>query len=174
MVLTYYFYWNFYNCVVCPTEELNNCNCPITTYAVFIGSITGNILTVISMLNTSYTDCPANTGTIQVGQYIYGKVNSFLSSTIMNQISGTPGGVGTYRIENDFDNYMEIVPAQEILSISNLGIEECAAVPLRLYGVETLSVGPTGCAGSLIDTIVYNINVANKTCLLYTSPSPRD
>ena len=154
---------NFYNCVVCPAEELNNCNCPITTYAVFLGSITGNILTVTSILDTSYTDCPSNTGTIQVGQYIYGKVNSFLSSVIVEQLSGTPGGVGTYRIENDFDNYMEIVPAQEIVSISNLGIEECAAVPLRLYGVETLSVGPTGCAGSLIDTIVYNINIANKT-----------
>ena len=153
----------FYGCEICPPEELNNCNCPISTYSVFNGSIDGNVLTVSLMLNTSYTDCPANVGTIRVGQYVYGKSNSFLSSVIVNQLSGVPGGVGTYTIQNDFDNYMEIVPEQEMLSISNLGIEECAAVPLRIYGVETLSVGPTGDCRSVIDTLTYNLNIANKT-----------
>ena len=81
-------------------------------------------------------------GTIKIGQRIYGRSSQFLSFTIIEQNSGSPGGIGTYTIKNNFDNYMEIVLEQDILSISDDGIEECGAIPLRIYGVETLSIGP--------------------------------
>lgn len=153
---------NFYNCTVCPEPQLEACNCPIPTYAVFTGNITGNQLTVTAIQNTSYTSCPPAFGTIQIGQRIYGQTTQFLASTIVSQVSGVPGGTGVYTIQNNFDDYSTNVPAQTMLSISDLGIEECAAVPLRIYGVETLSVGPLDC-DQIMDAISYNINIANKT-----------
>lgn len=153
---------NFYDCTVCPTVSLNNCNCPIPVYAVFTGSISGNLLTVTSVLDTSYTNCPPVVGEIKVGQRVYGQTAQFLNSVIVNQVSGTPGGSGVYTISNEFDQSQD-VSEQTILSISDIGIEECAAIPLRIYGVETLSVGPVLPCGSLINAISYNINIANKS-----------
>jgi hypothetical protein len=153
---------NFYGCPICPSLNETNCNCPIPSYAVFIGSITGNILNVTSLLDTSYTSCPPSIGNIQVGQRIYGQTTKFLSSLIISQISGNTGGIGTYTIRNNFDNYSQIVEPQTILSISDLGLEECGSVPLLIYGVETLSVGPLQC-NQILSAISYNINIANKT-----------
>jgi len=153
---------NFYNCNSCPTEDISNCDCPIDVYSVFQGSISGNVLTVTQIENVSLTDCPPSEGTMKIGQQVYGKTEQFLDSTIVSQTSGTTGGIGTYIIKNSFDESLNI-SSQEMLSLSVIGIEECTKVPLRLYGVETLSVGPLGDCNTLLSNITYNINIANRT-----------
>ena len=153
---------NFYGCQVCPSIDETNCNCPIPSYAVFIGSISGNTLTVTSLLDTTYTSCPPSIGNIRIGQRIYGQTTTFLSSVIVSQNAGQTGGIGTYTIRNNFDDYSDIVESETMLSVSDIGLEECAAVPLRIYGLETLSVGPRDC-NQILSAISYNINIANKT-----------
>ena len=154
---------NFYNCVTCPSVDTSSCSCPTPTYAVFTGSISGNQLTVSVIQNVSYSNCAPFQGTIQIGQRVYGQTQQFLNSVIVSQVSGATGGVGVYQIENDFNDYSEIVPSETMLSISDLGTDDCLQVPLRIYGLETLSVGPIDSCGHLTSAIAYNLNIANKT-----------
>lgn len=168
---------NFYGCEICPPVNLSGCTgatgparCSNQGYSVFTGSIskgsigaTGTILTVTSLSNESLTNCPPEIRPIQIGQMLFVQDSAFPSSTIVSQLSGTPGGVGTYLISNNFNNYSVSVSSQRMLSLSNLTINDCVSVPLKIYGVETLTVGPTGPCGNIISQIAYNINVANKT-----------
>ena len=161
---------NFYECETCPAPNLSSCSCPVPGYAVFTGSIstapsgsTSTQLQVTSILTESLTDCPPSAGTIRVGDMIFGSDQQILSSTIVSQVSGTPGGVGTYLISNKFNDYSQAVASQRMLSLANLTTEECVNVPLRIYGVETLSVGPLDSCGHVLDAISYNLNMANKT-----------
>ena len=161
---------NFYNCQTCPTPNLTACNCPVPGYAVFTGSIlaapsgsTSTQLKVTAILAESLTNCPPGAGTIKIGDMIFGSNQQFLSSTIISQVSGTPGGIGTYLISNKFNDYSQATPSQRMLALANLTTEECVGVPLRIYGVETLSVGPFDDCGHVLDAIAYNLNMANKT-----------
>ena len=170
---------NFYGCETCPAPNLSGCTgatgpfgCSNQGYSVFTGSIavgatgaTGTILTVTSVSNESLTDCPPTVRPIQVGQMVFlqDTNTSFPSSTIISQLTGTPGSTGTYLISNNFNDYSSVIPSQTMLALSNRTTNECVNVPLRIYGVETLSVGPTGPCGNIISAIAYNINIANKT-----------
>ena len=170
---------NFYGCETCPATNLSGCTgatgpfgCSNQGYSVFTGSIaagtlgaTGTILTVTSVSNESLTDCPPAVRPIQVGQMVFlqDTNTSFPSSTIVSQLTGTPGSTGTYLISNNFNDYSSVIPSQTMLALSNRMTNECVNVPLRIYGVETLSVGPTGPCGNIISAIAYNINIANKT-----------
>lgn len=165
---------NFYGCTGCPAPNLSNCLCPIPGYAVFTGSIasntsgaTGTILKVTAMSNESFTDCLPNIGTIEIGQTIFlqNTNQTLLNSTIIAQISGVTGGVGTYLISNNFNDYSQNVPSQKMLSLSNLTINDCVNTPLRIYGVETLPVSQINgnCPLNIISAIAYNLNIVNKT-----------
>ena len=151
----------FYDCVICPEPELKNCNCPIPYYAVFKGSITNNILNVTEILDTSYTNCPPEKGTIKLGQRIFGKPDKFLNIVITGQMSGESGGVGTYSLKNNFNEIIN-VNEEDMLSLSDVGTEECASIPLKIYGVETLSVGPIGECENITSVLNYNFNISNK------------
>ena len=165
---------NFYGCTGCPAPNISDCVCPVPGYAVFTGSIaansatgaTGTTLTVSAILSESLTDCSDIAGTLEVGQMIFleNTNQQFFASTIVSQLTGVTGGAGTYLIHNNFNNYTQVIGSQRMLALFNLTpLEDCANVPLRIYGVETLSVGPTGPCNHLIDAIAYNINIANKT-----------
>lgn len=156
---------NFYGCVTCPANSFE-CNCPVPGYAVFQGSISGNVLTVSSIFSESLTSCPPVQGVLQIGQeiFIHSQDSTFLASTIIAQLSGVEGGVGTYQIENDFNNYSSSFPSQKMLALFNLTTQNCSPVPLRIYGVETTSVTEfvDGCLHTL-SSIAYDINIANKS-----------
>jgi len=151
----------FYDCAICPEPELKNCNCPIPYYAVFKGSISNNILNVTEILDTSYTNCPPEKGTIKLGQRLFGKPNKFLNTVITGQMSGESGGVGTYSLENNFNEIIN-VNEEDMLSLSDVGTEECASIPLKIYGVETLSIGPIGECENITSVLNYNFNISNK------------
>lgn len=151
----------FYDCVICPEPELKNCNCPIPYYTVFKGSISNNILNVTEILDTSYTNCPPEKGTIKIGQRLFGKPDKFLNTVITGQMSGESGGVGTYSLENNFNEIIN-VNEEDMLSLSDVGTEECASIPLKIYGVETLSIGPIGECENITSVLNYNFNISNK------------
>ena len=153
---------NFYECPTCPIVDLTGCPCPTPGYAVFIGNINQNILTVESIENVTLSNCPPIKGTIEIGQQIYGRTEQFLSSTIVSQISGPEGGVGTYFINNDFNQPIDVA-TQTMLSLSNSTLEECLDVPLRIYGVETVALNQIdGTCQSVITSISYNLNIVNR------------
>ena len=167
----------FYNCDnICPAYNLSDCECPTGPtggYAVFEGEIesngstgaTGTILKVTNIKNESLIDgCPDTKGIIGTDQRIFIKDVQYPSSTIVSQISGATGSTGSYLIKNDFNNYSSSVVSPNMLSLSDSGFEDCVNVPMRIYGVETLSATDfSSSCGSIMSTISYNLNIVNRS-----------
>jgi hypothetical protein len=77
------------------------------TTSTFQGSISGNVLTVSSMLGVATSGGATGfTNPVAVGQRVAGAgmgINQpSQGSVILSQLSGTPGGVGTYQLDADF------------------------------------------------------------------------
>jgi hypothetical protein len=93
----------------------------------FTGSITANVLTVSAVA----------TGTIVLGATVFG-VGVANGTTVIAQISGTPGGIGTYQVAG---------PAQSIgletLSAGLESIEQGTRMEMQLdfHGADSLSAG---------------------------------
>ncbi len=175
-----YLLQKFYNCSSCPEFPPTGCTFSATNVALFNGSVnsllgtTGsiNILTVSEMLPVDIIPGNTEIGIIQIGERVYPQ-NSETYFIIEEQLTGNPGGIGTYRVSNNFNSSINL-PEQRMLALKSNGLEECAAVPLRIYGVETLPYsnlgmsGMTGvnpintCGTVVVDAINYNINIANK------------
>lgn len=154
---------NYYNCIVCPPYLYPNCSCPIPGYAVFDANIIGNKLIISNIKNISLTNCPPIIGTIQIGQQLFSKTQFLLETTIIEQLSGTPGSIGEYLIENEFDNYNENIFG-EFLALSNLTENQCIQTPLRIFGSETISLTrEIGDDISVMTSISYNLNMVNRT-----------
>ena len=71
-----------------------------------VGSISGGVLTYTSITS----------GTITVGSVVYAPTMP-LGVTITSQLSGTPGGVGTYALSDN----TETVPSGTIITLNSLG-----------------------------------------------------
>lgn len=71
----------------------------------FVGSISGSTLTVASV----------DTGTIQIGAPIFGTGVSS-GTQIVQQLSGTPGGIGTYQIAPSQTVAEETLSGQNVLT----------------------------------------------------------
>ena len=184
-----YLLQNFYDCKPCPNgSNFTPTGCvfkPVQT-ALFTGSVSGNsgpsgsnnLLIVTQILPVNIINGnPGNSdiGIISVGQRVYPE-NSETYFVIREQLTGAAGATGTYRVDNSFNSVIDL-QSQRMLAIKSNGLEECAAVPLRIYGVETLpysgiNMGVSGmsgmsssinsCATSVVDAVNYNINIANK------------
>ncbi len=176
-----YLLQRFYNCSPCPDFPPTGCTFSATNVALFNGSVnslgttgTTNILTVTEMLPVDIIPGNTEIGIIQIGQRVYPQ-NSETYFTVIEFLTGF-GGVGTYRVSNSFNSAINL-SEQRMLALKSNGLEECAAIPLRIYGVETIPysnlgmsgmTGMTGvnpintCGVSVVDAINYNINIANR------------
>lgn len=170
----------------CPSDCPADCPVPATCEPSFVGSITDDVLTVVSLV--------PNTGKLGVGYTVYDNQNNVVPDTkILAQLTGVPGETGTYQVDVSQtvaeQQLSASAPCPQLPDCSPIP-DECKGdyymcnleVPNYLYKTQTLpfyfpttdncgSVPTTGFPFSttrLLSAMSYNLDINNVTCNLAT------
>ena len=136
---------NLNGCTVCPPTS----ECNITGWAKVIGSITGDILTIQTVIE----------GSVELFQQVVAP--GVLPETTIISVEGNQ-----YRL-----NQAQNLPSTTIWLIPDCPVSTCPPVPLRIYGVETVPPGvwDSVCkTNQALSTLAYNLDVINRSTDLST------
>ena len=154
----------FFDCAVCPPDELSNC---FSLCGSFIGGTSDILSTTLTIFSTNF-------GSLNVGDVIAG-VGVVKNTTILSV-----GPNNTYVLDtpNKLPNntLITVVYGATVCGCPQEGSTgTCPSVPLSIYGIQTVlpvrtytcgTTGSTGSTGSgiqLISSISYNLDVINVT-----------
>lgn len=139
--LTEKYIQNSKNCTVCPPNNLSFC---APRCATFVGQSLPDQPFVIEITEVN---TPPDRGTIlEIGSILSGD-GVTPNTIIVSQISGTPGGVGTYLV--DQENYLpsgtviHLVGGPTPCSCPNSNSLDCPSVPMRILALDTYTITTT-------------------------------